>query len=1319
MPEPHESPESQESPESAAVLDRRFAALVSTGASLAAIGTWDTRLSRRTRILVPIDVQAYVVPAGGGGEATVPVTGGPGDPEPFAAGGQRPAGVHLHWAMPDALLAGSGAAGGTLALPPLPDRWVVLRTLQPVGARQVHVRGWVLDAPTGSVTPLPAYAGTPGPPPDPAPQRLDPLDGAAGGSLMWTASYHASAGRFGFHDPLDDLAEAGPPDGGQAVYTVAGWWSDLGQDPLAGAAGPNRLDGALAGLGWYVVHDGDDEALVEEDPRLARLRAGMGLVAPRDTPATRITGADGRTVSGALDEVAIAQRSPVTVADRVFVTPALPKYATLAHGSVLGVPVADAVPAADDRPDPAVLGTALGLDVDDVVAALGARALGLDEEHRRSAETLTAAFTSGLIEQLGSPDGLEDLAEREHADGFWPLPGDPLPGSKPDRLRAEDSAPSGPVTVGRKGRGAQPRGHLGAALAWTRTDLTLRSAGFGPTGADPSPPDGGSEPAGSAAGRVEEVTPATTGKERSEAREVTRPAPRYFRPQAPVLALRGVQPNHRHHGDGLYDEGGRLRCRYPRECVPGLEGVVDGATVVPALGSGAVPEEVLTVVREAVLLNPYGYQWLAAAGAPSPDVLGSYVTRVSAEMVRLYGVDGSYDGTSHLDLDLPPSGPREAAAAAAPWARVSTGSALADRQIGAELARHALVRGTPPSPVALTTWRQPWVPLWLEWRVRLDGFDSVAGWEPATESAGLDLEPAAQAPPDPGNPVHRTLAGRSPLGQGVSRALHEGIRRWVDAELQRDATGASTLPTSDQDLLARLGDLIAPLDLVSASLDGIREQLLGIPYVGVLDRGAGTDPLPTATGPAVPVFAGTLTLEALRLVDAFGRMLDVPPDAVSATATTLDLEVPGLGGGIRMRPRIQHLARALLRLVDPGQPADTDPAGLREAYVDQLDPASAVNPVAGFLLPDHIDEELEAFTVAGTPIGELGHDPVSGAVTWEPAPGRPLPPDAGPLAGLDAQARIAGEIAAGLVRADAAARDLATPPAGSALSALLRVVDTTLWTVDTFAAVGSPTVAGLVGRPIAVVRAALRLDAPDDLAEVEVTAPGGADARRAAFAALREQRFPVRLGSLTRADDALLGFFVDDDYAHLHLVDKVVAALAIDSGPRRGQLGLLGATEVPDVEPLSHPYLVPDGTLWLRPGQTARLTLLMLPVGRVHLTCGVLPRKAVALADDWVTPGLRRLVPSVRVGPVLVDPAEIRLPLVNLLGDTQTFTRRTGPLTWRDDPIVAATQTAYLPRLPHEVQEGWIRVTPEEPAAPPGTTGATDGSGDTQAGGTP
>ena len=50
--------------------------------------------------------------------------------------------------------------------------------------------------------------------------------------------------------------------------------------------------------------------------------------------------------------------------------------------------------------------------------------------------------------------------------------------------------------------------------------------------------------------------------------------------------------------------------------------------------------------------------------------------------------------------------------------------------------------------------------------------------------------------------------------------------------------------------------------------------------------------------------------------------------------------------------------------------------------------------------------------------------------------------------------------------------------------------------------------------------------------------------RAAAELALAAEAFPVRIGELTRTDDGLLGFFVDDDFEHLHLVDKVVAGMA-------------------------------------------------------------------------------------------------------------------------------------------------------------------------------
>ncbi|HET9727961.1 MAG TPA: hypothetical protein VFR41_00995, partial [Acidimicrobiia bacterium] len=431
-----------------------------------------------------------------------------------------------------------------------------------------------------------------------------------------------------------------------------------------------------------------------------------------------------------------------------------------------------------------------------------------------------------------------------------------------------------------------------------------------------------------------------------------------------------------------------------------------------------------------------------------------------------------------------------------------------------------------------------------------------------------------------------------------------------------------------------------------------------------------------------------------------------------ATPTRVTLDARP--GALAVRPRLLRPARWRLRLVEASTAVGAEGV---EARVDQIEPSLQVNPVAGFVLPDHIDESLEVYSIDGSPIGELLHEPVSGGVMWEIAAGREGPADAGPLYGLDPAQQSLGRFAAGLVAADAAARAGAplSPDGGgeSALSALLRAIDTTLWTVDTFASLGSEHVAGLVGRPTAVVRAQLRLELwpPDDI--------DLSDASRAAEWAEVEREvarygFPIRIGELTRSDDGVLGFFVDDDFAHFRLVDKAIAGSATESGRSRGQLGLYATVAgMPPTSPINHPYIVGTDdadTLTLHVGQTVTLTIFMHPVGKATLTSGLLPRDAIALARDWVGPGLAAIAPSMRTGPVLVETdldtkGQVRLPKVSVFGKNQNFLWRETPATWRTDAILAATQTALLPDTPAELREGWIRVAPDTPAAPSGGGG--------------
>ena len=102
-----------------AVRSKRFLAADRARLDVAEIATWDQFLLRDHRLLVPIDVQAmYVEPGNAEKVVALPMlVAGPdghgvvnvedGMPDPFTDGSPRTPGVHLHWAMPDALLRGT------------------------------------------------------------------------------------------------------------------------------------------------------------------------------------------------------------------------------------------------------------------------------------------------------------------------------------------------------------------------------------------------------------------------------------------------------------------------------------------------------------------------------------------------------------------------------------------------------------------------------------------------------------------------------------------------------------------------------------------------------------------------------------------------------------------------------------------------------------------------------------------------------------------------------------------------------------------------------------------------------------------------------------------------------------------------------------------------------------------------------------------------------------------------------------------------------------------------------------------------------------
>jgi hypothetical protein len=1324
---------------------KRFLAADRAQLDLAEIATWDDHLLREHRLLVPIDVQALYVQKGNAekmvrlpmllaGENGVDLDKAEdGMPEPFTEGKPRPAGVHLHWAMPDALLRGSldtrdDGSKNRLALPVLPDRWVVLRIMLPQGATDAVVTGWVLESERAVAVPLGSWTegGAASQGAKALGVRLDKEDltGTVGGSVSWAAVYDAVLNRFAFYDPLDDLKQLAPNGVDQdcAAYLVAGWWSDPAHDPLDAARNSDSLHELLDRLRWRQLAEwGDEQWASQQEKAQADLRKALGLTTsdrwstPRPpSPVSGVPRAQGMNAAPyvPIDKTFMAQQALTatsafaTEANTRFVAPPWHLRASLLHGSIYGVPVSGAPPI-DRKPQASALSVAFGQHDDDLIAAFAASPQATADQ-QRATERLLAAFTAQKVNALASANGLVELEEHEHAAAFSSLPGGSAGNDR--YLQRVQTGGVGGLKLGKQNKIAAPLEKIAAMKFASAPARHARPMASGDPLSAANPVSGdmlfamerkptlvkASEMMINdiARSRVGEVLAPT------EARVVDRPAPRFTFPDEPMVAIRGASRSLRHGNDGRGSADGKLTCRWPTHVINEISGVIAKDRFIRSLGNGSIPPEVLTLAREVVLHDPYHNEWIARAVTPTGGNRIAILNRLKAESVLRFGHDGTYDGATvafHPTLAKTPKA-RRTQAAAAPL-RIEPGVRQTQTLIADELRKFSLYKGVDPDLVGVTTWAQPWIPMWLEWEVKVEGLDppTLEAWR----LGSIDLERTTLS--IEGDSA--TLRGRAQITSGAAATLHDAISDWLKREDALDLESAGLVDTDTQDAFRTLDEAVSHLDVVTAALDGVRTQLRGLPVSDGLRRpGDGatvTNPAPVSAPHAL--LAGCLTLSRARLLDVFGRTLNVPLAKVATPARSTLAERPGV---LALTPRLLRPSRWQFRLVDAATAVGTEGV---EARIDQIEPSLQVNPVAGFVLPDHLDESLEVFGVDGSVIGELLHEPVSGGVMWEIAPGREGSADAGPHYGLTPAQLPLGSFAAGILAADAAARKGAPlDPDGkqeSALTALLRAIDTTLWTVDTFAALGSEHVAGLVGRPVAVVRAQLRLELkpPDD---VDLSDPQRAQEWADSEAGAARYAFPVRIGELTRSDDGVLGFFVDDDYSRIRLVDKAIAGSAPDAGRSRGHLGLYASVSgMPQTTPIDHPYIAGTDdadTLMLHIGQTVTLTIFMNPAGKASLTSGVLPRKAIALARDWVGPGLAAIAPSLRTGPVLVETdldtkGQVRLPKVSVFGKDQNFLWRDTPATWRTDAILAATQTALLPDTPAELREGWIRVAPDNP----------------------
>jgi hypothetical protein len=1237
----------------------QFSAMARSGLSVKAAATWNPRLPRDPRLLVPVDVEALVVPPGTTqprADIAVRLLRAPETPgetftpdtqrakPPFTDATERPAGAYLHWALPDGLTAGRVTDGtspdGQLNLPPLPNRWLVVRlgdevprtltawVIEADRKRRVRLGDWHED-PDGTEGETPTF--------DPA-----GLTAVTGGDPAWAAIFDNVEDRFAMYDDL-----AGVDAAATVSYVVVGWYSRAELDPLRGAGDLTSFTRRLAELHWSVDEAGLAAAFARSRQREEAVAVRKVATPPPQTgPVTaEVKVGDVQiAMSGASGSPKIAAAGGRVTAHQ---PPTGPRQ-SLYHGTVHGVRVDGN--GGDARPRPEDVSVAVGATAVEAMAA----SLRTGLQGDAATERLLCAFGYRVLADLGRPDGLVAFDEEVQRRAFLSLPG----GHVEERIRMGDAL------AGLRPPAPRPPG---SKVPGGGRDFEAQLPDFDELALDPKVSSPFVEEAAGrlVGGRVRfelfERSPATVAgvfvgssvPSRVPAVDplrivtVRRALPRWYLPADPVVVTVGLNRSLRHGHDGRLEPDEKLACRLSDEIGAGYQGLLAGTDLVAgSLEHGGIPDEADELVREAALRD---WQHLDAMIAVAVQTHGSPEAGVKARLV------------AERDLALHGSLPGRDSALLYPG---------------------SIIDGRVPSSVWVTYWRQPWVPLYLEWELELKVDDRLDRWT----LGEVDLEPIGEPAAD----VARTVTGRSMLTSAATKALNQDITEFLTQETLRDHEGTGIVSDADAALLRDLGQRAGLLDALGCAMEGIREFLLGFDTdTGV--SGPDEDHVePAPTRDPQLVRGGTARLSRLRVVDAFGRSLEL--DAAALLRVTMSDQLDVAPATMLLPPRITAPSRLLLRFVNP----DDDAV---EARVDQEDPSRAISPVAGWLLPDHVDGALELFDAAGEPVGQILHEGLGGAVVFEGAPGKPGPAGVAPPTGQRAGDRHLAGFTVALARRDAQDRELpeAERPSESALAALLRVIDTTLWTVDPFGTTGLEHLSVLTGRPLALVRARLELEVRSDVDALPLDAAAAAR-RQARFDALAATAFPVQVGALTRADDGLLGFFLDDDYRVFHPVHPAVLQDALPGGPHQGFLGSqaeaaafadeLGETPAP----IKHPYVQGSSELSLRLGQPRMLTMIVVPGGAIHLTSGISPRKDVALLRSWITDPLSRIAPSFRVGPVLVDPETIRLPRVSTFDPEQVFTRRTTPEAWRDDPIVAASQQALLPDAPAEAQEGYLRV---------------------------
>lgn len=548
-----------------------------------------------------------------------------------------------------------------------------------------------------------------------------------------------------------------------------------------------------------------------------------------------------------------------------------------------------------------------------------------------------------------------------------------------------------------------------------------------------------------------------------------------------------------------------------------------------------------------------------------------------------------------------------------------------------------------PPDFSLSSWKQPWTPLVMEWALEwhpsynnLSDEEVLRNWAFGNQHDGIynnidfvfkQAKPAAR---------FVKYSGRIPLTADLGKK--------IDTVFSKDLSflygeGLKKLDPLSQELSGLNNNLIMrenSTQLPPLDYDEVIKKLIVDPLISDIDDQYTWNPMMEENN-FFPFRGGHLKITALRVIDSFGQVMEMPRGEFSVSQS-LPVIRDGASTFIELPLRLAQPARLRFRWMA------ADKSG-RETSGDP-----ATSPVCGWLLPNRLDQSLMVFDGAGKAVGALRTTGPGGTISWVNAPGG--------KGHADMKEAVLNEYAAGVLNG------LLDTGSDTVLDHLIREIDELQKRAAAKTARQSITMALPIGYPVAIVKASCRLELKDLPAHYQGWDPDNYDAR------MFKVNFPVVIGDVRSKTDGLAGYFIQGEYKTLRL------PYAYDRTP-------------------AHEYFASNTKITVNLGQKATdLILLIDPRMGVHINCGILPAGYYELPDQLINQAIEAIQPSFLASPLLGSETNLQLPLAALPDKvwqwiTAAKEKATG---WNDAETLDRMVKGGLSFEPLHIKEGWLTL---------------------------